>query len=96
VSRLADLVRSSVVAGFEAQATAHGAEVHRRAVEMRARDPLATFLLDTFDRQVRDRASGAHAAQRAGDHKRALELARSCEMAGANAARVRAAINGEV
>ncbi len=72
-----------------------GEELHSRAVEIRARDPLAVFLLDTFNRQARDRAWRAGLAQEEGDRRLALELARAAEAAIENGCKVRAAIKGE-
>ena len=87
---------SAAVAGaFTEQAAAHGRELHARAVELRSRDPLATFLMDTFTRQVRDFGARALAAHAAGDNRRAVELAAACERAGDNLGRVRAAVAGE-
>ena len=90
-ARLAAVVESA----FADQAREYGAELHRRAVEIRARDPLATFLLDTFTRQVRDFGARAVAARDAGDRRRALALAVACERAGDNLERVRAAVAGQ-
>lgn len=84
-----------VTASLTAQADEHAAKMHARAVEIRERDPMAIMLLQTFDRQVRDRARRAGEASAAGDHKAALALARSAEVAAINAATVRTAVQGE-
>lgn len=94
MNRFAASLESAVRGGFEAQAAQHGADVHRRAVEMRSRDPLATFLIDTFTRQVRDRGQRAATAARAGDHATAKALAESAMMAETNLETVRAAVEG--
>jgi len=85
-------LRASVENAFAAQAEEHGRALHKRAVEIRSRDPLATFLLDTFTRQVRDFGGRALAARDAGDRVKALELADACERAGRNLEIVRAAV----
>jgi hypothetical protein len=62
-------LRRAVESSFTDQAREHGAELGKRAAEMRARDPLATFLLDTFTRQVPRYAQRAFAAHAAGDRR---------------------------
>ena len=91
----ADALVLTIQRGFEDQAVRFGADLHRRAVEARARDPLVASLLDTFYRQARERGLAAIEARRAGDRRRALELAQGCEIAADNARRVRAAIAGD-
>lgn len=87
-------LRRAVESSFGEQAREHGAELARRAAEMRARDPLATFLLDTYTRQVPRFARAAFAAHAAGDKRRAVEMAAACERAAANLATVKAAVEG--
>jgi hypothetical protein len=87
-------LRRAVESSFTDQAREHGAELGKRAAEMRARDPLATFLLDTFTRQVPRYAQRAFAAHAAGDRPLAVEMAAACERAAANLETVRAAIAG--
>jgi hypothetical protein len=88
-------LKRAVVEGFADQARQHGAELGRRAAEMRARDPLAVQLLATFGRQARDRAARAQALAAAGDRRGAVALAESALMAVENERRVRAAIAGD-
>jgi hypothetical protein len=83
-----------VESSFTDQAREHGAELARRAVEMRARDPMATFLADTFTRQVPRFARRAFEAHAAGDRRLAVEMAAACERAAANLALVKAAVEG--
>lgn len=90
---LADTVRNAVLNGFEAQATAHGAALHKAAVAARARDPLVAFLLDTFTRQVRERGMKAQVCQRRGERVQALRMAESAMAAAENLRRVREAVN---
>jgi hypothetical protein len=92
---LSATMRAAIVTGFEAQATAHGADVHRRAVDMRSRDPLATFLWDTFSKQVRKRGAEAMAAQERGERALAVAKAHGAEMAAGNLRRLKAAIEGD-
>jgi hypothetical protein len=88
-------LRREVSAGFADQARQHGAELGRRAAEMRARDPLAVQLLATFTRQARDRAARAQALAAAGDRAGAVAVAEFALMAVENERRVRAAIAGD-
>lgn len=94
-NRFADAVRKSIQDGFETQARAHGEALHKKAVELRQRDPLATFLLDTFTRQARDRAQRAEQAEIDGDERGAEELFRGVQIAVVNKNRVMAAVNDE-
>lgn len=87
-------LRATVTAAFAEQAAAHGAALHRRAVEIRSRDPLATFLSDTFARQVCGFGQRALQARQDGDRARALELAGAALRAEDNLARVAAAVEG--
>jgi hypothetical protein len=87
-------LKRHVAAGFADQAREHGAELHRRAVEARARDPMATMLLDTFRRKARLYIARAQAAYAVGDRAGAIEQAGWAEMAVENERRVRAAIEG--
>jgi hypothetical protein len=88
-------LRREVAAGFEAQARQHGADLGKRAAEMRARDPLAVQLLATFTRQARERAARAQALATAGDRAGAVEVAGWAMVAVENERRVRAAIAGD-
>jgi hypothetical protein len=92
-NNLADVVRNSIINGFEAQATAHGAALHKAAVAARARDPLIAFLIDTFTRQVRERGIRAQACQGRGERLQALRMAESAMAAAENLRRVREAVN---
>jgi len=85
-------LRREVEAGFSAQAREHGEAVHRRA---RQRDPLATMLVDTFQRQARVRLAKAQALAAAGDRAGAVEAAHWAAVAVENERRVQAAIAGE-
>jgi hypothetical protein len=88
-------LKRAVTAGFADQARQHGAELGKRAAEMRARDPLAVQLLATFTRQARDRAARAQALAADGDRAGAVAVAESAMMAVENERRVRAAIAGD-
>lgn len=87
-------LRAQVEDSFAGQAAEYGRKLHARAVELRSRDPLATFLMDTFARQVRARGERAEALQAAGDHAHAVEQASAALVASENLARVRAAVEG--
>lgn len=91
---LAGAVQRAIQAGFEAQAMEHGRGIHKRAVETRGRCERALFMLDTFDRQVKERGERARAAVARGDLRLAQEQATAAIMARDNAARIRAAIEG--
>lgn len=88
-------LRRHVETGFSDQARKHGADLGKRAADMRARDPLAVQLLATFNRQARERAGRAQALADAGDRAGAVEVAGYALMAIENERRVRAAIAGD-
>lgn len=91
---MGDQLRAAVETAFAGQAEAYGADLHRRAVEIRARDPLATFLMDTFRKQVRRFGERAMSARAAGDRGAALEWAGATVRAETNLRRVEAAVEG--
>jgi hypothetical protein len=91
---LAAQLAHAVESSFAAQAAEHGAAIHARAVEIRGRDPLATFLMDTFRRQVRKFGERALACQVAGDRAAALEQAGAGWRAAVNLRRVESAVEG--
>lgn len=93
-SRFAQAVTAAITNDFEAQASAHGVALHARAVAIRAKDPLATFLADTFTRQIADRTDRAKAAHAAGDIAGAAELAGAALVAARNLRAVRNAVEG--
>lgn len=97
MNRYSEIVRhaSGEAAEQSAAEAEQGAANKARCIAKRAADPLASFLLETFTRQVRQRGEKAMRAERAGLAKLALEQARSAVMADENAGRVRAAIAGE-
>lgn len=76
---LAGSLERAVTDGFVAQARQHGVELHKRAVQSRAADPVARELLATFGRQVKLYGARAQDCHNAGDKGQAVFWAREVE-----------------
>lgn len=92
---LARQIRDAALSGFESQARDHGAALHRAATAARARDPMVAILLDTFDRQTRERCAKAVALSAAGDVAGGKAMAQWALVAAENAKRIRDAVEGK-